>query len=1217
MQGEGMAGNIEPLENSPEDQKKVISTDEAKIDGDVHGPVLNNPVFNADVQFGDRYVQAEAKPRETQGLYGVPELPRAFIPRPEYLTAIKDALLSEESNTVGITGKTLRVGLQGMGGIGKTTLAVALAHDLEVQKNFPQGIFWITLGQQPKILNAQAELANLLETNSHAFITVSDGTKQLERLLRDRCCLLILDDVWQSDHADLFNCIDAQAQARLLITTRNQEILNNLGAQSQTLDVLDTKQALALLAKWAKVKIPDLPDEAKEVADECGNLPLALAMAGAMASQKSWRHALERLRRADFDRIEKAFPYAYPNLLRALQASLDDLDESEILVKLQAHKHYLELAVFPEDSPIPILVLETLCRSESPKFDDLDFDDLLASLKSRALVQQDSEGRVRLHDLQRDFIVHLANGEQPLAERQAAFIKAYRSKISQEQWHTLPDDGYIYQHLAWHMVQAGQIEELSRLLLDFDWLQAKLNKTDIIALLHDYDIILEHRTDLSTPVVYALEIVQDSLRLSTHLFLQDKSQLAGQLLWKLLSFKSTKIQAMLAQINNHKNDRPWLRPLITTLHPPGGAEIFTLEGHDGPVDAVALTPDGRLAVSGSVDRTLKVWDLTRPDAPPRTLTGHKGVVLAVALTPDGRLAVSGSGDGTLKVWDLTRPDARPRTLAGHKDTVYAVALTPDGRLAVSGSEDRTLKVWDLTRPDAPPQTLSGHEDKVVAVALTPDGRLVVSGSWDRTLKVWDLTRPDAPPRSLTGHKDGAYAVALTPDGRLVVSGSGDGTLKVWDLTRPDAPPQTLSGHEDSVRAVALTPDGRLAVSGSGDRTLKVWDLTRPDAPPRTLSEYEYDVLAVALTPDGRLAVSGSRDRTLKVWDLTRPDAPPQTLTGHKDRVYAVALTPDGRLAVSGSGDRTLKVWDLTRPDAPPQTLSGHENKVVAVALTPDGRLVVSGSWDRTLKVWDLTRPDAPPQTLSGHQGLVGAVALTPDGRLAVSGSVDRTLKVWDLTRPDAPPQTLTGHKNEVGAVALTPDGRLAVSGSWDRTLKVWDLTRPDARPRTLAGHKDTVYAVALTPDGRLAVSESWDRTLKVWDLTRPDAPPQTLSGHQGLVGAVALTPDGRLMVSGSGDGTLKVWDLTRPDAPPQTLTGHKNEVGAVALTPDGRLAVSGSWDRTLKVWDIIKNRLLSSFSVESSISKVAISDDSQLIFAGGETGEVYIFHLEGLDNVLE
>ena len=284
----------------------------------------------------------------------------------------------------------------------------------------------------------------------------------------------------------------------------------------------------------------------------------------------------------------------------------------------------------------------------------------------------------------------------------------------------------------------------------------------------------------------------------------------------------------------------------------------TLIGHSGSVNAVAVTPNGRRAVSASTDNTVKVWDLAS-GRELRTLTGHSGPVYAVAVTPDGQLAVSASGDYTLKVWDLVS-GREERTLTGHSAGVYGVSVTPNGQRVVSASWDNTLKVWDLASGRGL-CTLIGHVAGVTAVAATPDGQRAVSASIDRTLKVWELVS-GRNLFTLTGHSSYVAGAAVTPDGRCAVSASHDNTLKVWDLASGQGL-RTL-GHANWVNAVALTPDGQRAVSASGDKTLKVWELAS-GRELRTLTGHASSVTAVAVTPDGQRVVSASEDKTLRVW----------------------------------------------------------------------------------------------------------------------------------------------------------------------------------------------------------------------------------------------------------------------------------------------------------------------------------------------------------------
>jgi Caspase domain/WD domain, G-beta repeat len=167
---------------------------------------------------------------------------------------------------------------------------------------------------------------------------------------------------------------------------------------------------------------------------------------------------------------------------------------------------------------------------------------------------------------------------------------------------------------------------------------------------------------------------------------------------------------------------------------------------------VAITPDGRRALSSSKDKTLKLWDLDSGQEL-RTFSGHSDSVNAVAITPDGRRALSGSWDNTLKLWDLDSGQEL-RTFSGHSHSVNAIAITPDGRHSLSGSIDKTLRLWDLDSGRGL-RTFSGYFSTVHAVAITPDGRRALSGSYDKTLKLWDISEgmppvvaPVAPPQPL-------------------------------------------------------------------------------------------------------------------------------------------------------------------------------------------------------------------------------------------------------------------------------------------------------------------------------------------------------------------------------------------------------------------------------------------------------------------------------------
>ncbi len=305
---------------------------------------------------------------------------------------------------------------------------------------------------------------------------------------------------------------------------------------------------------------------------------------------------------------------------------------------------------------------------------------------------------------------------------------------------------------------------------------------------------------------------------------------------------------------------------------------MVLRGHINSVLTVTITPDGRQALSGSSDRTLRLWDLTTGQEL-HTFKGHTGQVWAGAVTTDGLVALSSSGDETLRLWNLATGQ-EVHTFNNHEGSSRAVALTPNGLHALSGSGDGTLQLWHLVTGQEL-RTFTGHTREILAIAVTPDGRQVLSGSADKTLRLWDLdgnygekkrastrklmTATNRALRTFTGHTSAVPTVVVTPDGRQALSGSLDSTLRLWNLATGQEM-HTFSGHEGMVRAVAVTPDGRQALSGSQDKTLRLWNLATGQQL-RTLIGHEGPVFAVAISPDGRTIVSSGGDNTVRVWTL--------------------------------------------------------------------------------------------------------------------------------------------------------------------------------------------------------------------------------------------------------------------------------------------------------------------------------------------------------------
>jgi len=947
----------------------------------------------------------------------VPPLPVNFVERPESLAALRDALITDDGGRhIALTA------LQGMGGIGKTVLAQVLCHDEVVQQAFPDGIVWITIGKESAFdaLTRMREVGKALGDDPSRYENELAAKHQYRSTIRKKAALIVVDDVWRSSDLEPLRAEDSP-RSRLLFTTRDTSIAAAMGAREHVADLLTEEQSREVLASWSRREITNLPSIAAQLIHECGRLPLALSMVGAMLRGKPaayWSVVLDHLRNADLDKIKAQFPdYPYTDVLRAIQVSVDSLDETSCA-------RYLALAVLLEEMAAAPPVQQCLWG-----VDENQAAETAEQFVSLSLAQRDQpEGSIRLHDLQLDYV----RAQWPKEDTEA--LELIHGAILLSSNAIARDPGQFASQMVGRLLSYREMPAIEK----FNKLVAEGTETPWLRPL---------QPALHPPGTGLLRTLTGHARSVTAVAVTPDGQRAVS-----ASSDST----------------------LKVWDLSSGRELRTLTGHTNEVTAVAVTPDGQRAVSASRDKTLKVWELAS-GRELRTLTGHTDVVTAVAVTPDGQCAVSASYDKTLKVWELAS-ERELRTLTGHTNNVWGVAITPDGQQAVSASWDNTLKLWDLAS-GREVRTFSGHTGYVYSVAVTPDGLWAISASADETLGVWDLSN-GRKLHTLAGHSGPVYAVTVMLDGRRAVSGSADKALRVWDLAS-GSEVRTLSGHTENVLCVAPDPAGTRVVSASVDRTLKIWDLSRGHelVVSVTRSGLSSRVNAVAVTPDGQRAVSACWDNLLYVWELSS-GRELRTLSGHEWIVNAVAILPPGQRAVSASGDKTLKVWELDS-GRELRTLTGHAFGVEAVAVTPDGQQAVSGDCNGTLKVWDLGS-GRELRTLEGHKGPVNAIAVTPDGQRAVSASSDKTLKVWELAS-GRELRTLAGHTSYVNGVALSGDGRRAVSASYDKTLKVWEV-ESGRELRTLYGHTDSVTAVAVTPDGRRAVSASEDNTVKAWDL---------------------------------------------------------------------------------------------------------------------------------------
>ena len=402
----------------------------------------------------------------------VPPLPPHFVARREVLASLGNVLQADAFRPVVVTETARRTALlHGIPGSGKSVMAAAFAQSISVRRSFSDGVFWIDIGQDADPLACCRDISAAFGSVSDDGNSVRQAQKHLKRVLAGRRCLIVMDDVWEARAVEpIWKALGPRC--RLLITARDKGLATTFGAATCFLDVLDDNAALSFIAQWAEVTIEALSPTARDVVAACGNLPLALALCGAMVKDGvPWSDILDALASANLAFVEHDLAtYPHPHVMRAMQASVDFLGKA----MPDAPQRYVDLAVFAGGRRVPESAILTLWRSSGMPADG-DAHKLLAALDGKALltVQGNMPRRtVGMHNLQWDYVRARAGDVTPLHAR---LVAGYRAQCAAG-WATGPDDGYFFERIASHLLGAGFHDEVAALVSQ-DWMDAQFIRT--------------------------------------------------------------------------------------------------------------------------------------------------------------------------------------------------------------------------------------------------------------------------------------------------------------------------------------------------------------------------------------------------------------------------------------------------------------------------------------------------------------------------------------------------------------------------------------------------------------------------------------------------------------------------------------------------------------------------------------------------------------------
>jgi WD40 repeat protein len=297
---------------------------------------------------------------------------------------------------------------------------------------------------------------------------------------------------------------------------------------------------------------------------------------------------------------------------------------------------------------------------------------------------------------------------------------------------------------------------------------------------------------------------------------------------------------------------------------PSTALIRAFEDHKGIVLAVAVFPDMRRMVTGSVDKTLRLWDL-ETGVVLKKMEGHSWEVLALTVSRDGQMIASGDRGGELIIWHGETGEFLTQPFEAHSNEINLVDFSPDGTVLATGSWDDMTKFWCTKTWQMQGEPIDCGD--VSCVRYSPSGELLAIAT-EYNIHIYNTGTRECV-TSFQGHSAWNWSLAWTPDGtRLLSAGDDhDPTIREWDPLTWQQVGHPWKGHTGFIWAIAIRPDGALVASASADKHVRLWRLS--DRQSIAIFEHSSPLSSVTFSVDGRHIFSGHEDNTISEWEVPK------------------------------------------------------------------------------------------------------------------------------------------------------------------------------------------------------------------------------------------------------------------------------------------------------------------------------------------------------------
>jgi WD40 repeat protein len=603
-------------------------------------------------------------------------------------------------------------------------------------------------------------------------------------------------------------------------------------------------------------------------------------------------------------------------------------------------------------------------------------------------------------------------------------------------------------------------------------------------------------------------------------------------------------------------------------------ELLVQNGHTKGITCIAVSPDGKMAATGSEDETAKLWDIATGNVT-ATLAGrlyvsgsiiYSNPVSALAFSPDGRTLAMGSGR-TLIIWDVAA-GKELRSMEGHGERLTALAFTPDGKTIISGGEDKKVLFWNAQAGTQEGSLEAGTQ--VTRLAMSSDGHMCAVGGYK---VLWLVDSASRKVLARIPYDDTVKSLSFSPDGTMlaVASNFHFHTIGLYEVKASALKTGIDIGENDSVIDLAFTPSGKsiaLIAGGRMGNTFRVIDL----ASKKTTATWENKWLlsCLALSADGRSALCADAAESATVIDLATGKEITR-LKGRSSNIYCLALSRDGGGLATGSQSGTTTLWDLMSGKI--VDIFPGESSVFKVALDRSGSMVAAGYRNGTLRIWDSkTRKSLFDRQASDDY--IGALSFSPDGRALACGGEDKKVRVFEIQTGKIMATLI--HPSDVTGLAFSPNGQILATACADGIIRQWDIENRrvvlERKPDIDATYR-RAWSVAFSPNGKTLAAGLQDGTVKLWEVGYEEKPRSFNTSCRRPIYSISFSADGRTLACGA-DRLMTAWDVISGKE-----TMRVDGDGPTLIGPGGSVVATGSTDGSIRLWKIPSGELLATLVI--------------------------------------